>query len=112
MGAAVVYMSRQMERNLRILKLMRALGYSNIYTPFFIRFLLHGNGFAPYRAFLVVTCVQAGQVAAQLPTGYLSDRFGPKLSLLLGRFLTIAGLYECARASSFGWPTPRPPSSP
>lgn len=85
---------RYLQRNIGLLIAMKALRGLMLFMPTVVLFFQE-NGLSMTEVFLLQTFFSVAIVTIEIPSGYFADRYGRKLSIVIGSFLTCLsfGIY-------------------
>lgn len=89
-------------RNLRLLQLFRVLNSAMVLMPVIVPFFTE-NGLNQTEIFMLQSAFAAAILILEVPSGWLADHFGRKVSLVLGGILAATGMLMYANAFGF-WP--------
>lgn len=89
-------------RNVTILFVLRAVRWFLVIMPV-VTIFYRKHGLSNQDIFIIQACYAIAVVFFEIPTGYFSDVFGRKKSLILGMFFAIIGLGIYSMTRDFWW---------
>lgn len=92
--------SDSLQRNLKILPVVYAFSGASFIVPIIVPFLRE-NGLDLHRIFLLQTFYAASLLIMEIPTGYLSDRWGRVNTAIAGSLLRLIGMLGYCMGHSF-----------
>lgn len=91
---------RALERQIRLLRAYAALTYPFACVPF-LWFWFDDLGITPPQYATLISVYYVTMVVAEVPTGLLADRFGPRRALICGPLLLALGFVVIGASSTF-----------
>lgn len=92
---------KRLERNLPVYYLFRGLGELQFLAPLWIIYLTDKRGLSLEQVTLLDAPFWLWLVAMEVPTGVVADRYGRRLSLVLGALCNTLGIAIFAMATTF-----------
>lgn len=92
--------TKRIHHNITKIYLLSAVRGSMVHVPVYVLFL-QSNGLTLYHVFLTQAWFSIIQLVLEIPSGYLSDRWGRKPTTILGTFSKAAGAGIMCLGSNF-----------
>lgn len=92
---------RALDRQIRLLRAYAALTYPFACVPF-LWFWFDDLGITPPQYATLISVYYVTMVVAEVPTGLLADRFGPRRALIVGPLLLALGFVVIGVSTTFG----------
>ncbi len=89
-----------LERNLRLLPWWWVLRWTWFGEAIWVIYLTRERGLTLGEVFLFEAAFSAAQIAAEVPTGMLADRYGRRLSLVVGTTVGVAAFFAFGAGAS------------